>query len=145
MKEVGKSWQELCTERHAPTPNEPFKSETFLELSDEALEKYCADVRNIFSVLKVPQVGQRREIHSPKISTQNNKSSEQAFLKNFCWAPGTCHGESGSSCANICKSLGSCKRSVCLVFLDFGWGLGLWVGYWRQSSSLLTTSENQPR
>mmetsp|Transcript_40395 Transcript_40395/g.73071 ORF Transcript_40395/g.73071 Transcript_40395/m.73071 type:complete len:144 (-) Transcript_40395:41-472(-) len=53
--EIGKAWPELCKGRYAPTPNCPFDLSKFMELSDDELETYSNDLKNVFNALKVPE------------------------------------------------------------------------------------------
>ena len=53
---------------------------------------------------------------------ENKKSSsEQAFLNSFCWVSDSYHKESRQSLTRTFQK-GSCRRGVCWIFLDLGWG-----------------------
>ena len=57
LAESGKRWHDLCSDtgRYALSPNMPFEMEQFLELSDDVLERYGAEVGNALTVHKAPQ------------------------------------------------------------------------------------------
>merc|ERR1712241_376893 len=57
LEESNQEWGNVSSDRgvYALKPNAPFDLDSFLELSDEALEKYGRDVGNILSVRKAPQ------------------------------------------------------------------------------------------
>merc|ERR1711879_342457 len=54
---IGKQWTDLCRDvgTYAISPNRPFEVASFLELSDDDLEKYAQDVGTILHVHKAPQ------------------------------------------------------------------------------------------
>jgi len=57
LAESGKRWHDLCSDtgRYALSPNAPFDMEQFLEMADDAIEKYGAEVGNVLTVRKAPQ------------------------------------------------------------------------------------------
>lgn len=57
LEESNQEWGNVSSDKgvYALTPNAPFDLDSFLELSDEALEKYGCDVGSIMSVRKAPQ------------------------------------------------------------------------------------------
>lgn len=57
LVESGKEWNDLCSDtgRYALSPNVPFNMEQFLELPDDVLERYGAEVGNALTVHKAPQ------------------------------------------------------------------------------------------
>lgn len=57
IAESGKKWPDLCKSSgvYAVSPNIPFDMDLFLELSDEQLDTYGAEVGNALNVHKAPQ------------------------------------------------------------------------------------------